>query len=73
MRFLSWLASWSRISLSFTGDLPAHFIPPCCSGEFDYVMGKHIAAPELLTSGLNLVTELGIMLPFNSLTHKIPD
>ena len=36
-------------------------------------MGKHIAALKLLTSGLNLVTELGIMLPFNGLAHKIPD
>ncbi len=36
-------------------------------------MWKHITAPELLTSCLNLVTEPGIMLPFNGLAHKIPD
>lgn len=36
-------------------------------------MGKHIAAFELLTSCRNLVTEPGIMLPFNGLPHKIPD
>ena len=36
--------------------------------------GKHIAASgELLTSCLNLVTEPGIMLPFNGLAHKIPE
>ena len=36
-------------------------------------MGKNITAPELLASCLNLVTEPGIMLPFNGLAHKIPD
>ncbi|GDD49351.1 Uncharacterised protein [Escherichia coli] len=36
-------------------------------------MGKHIAVLELLTSCRNLVTEPGIMLPFNGLAHKIPD
>lgn len=34
-------------------------------------MGKHIAAFELLTSCRNLVTEPGIMLPFNGLAHKM--
>lgn len=36
-------------------------------------MGKHITALKLLASCLNLVTEPGIMLPFNGLPHKIPD
>ncbi len=55
-----WLVpAWSRISPSFTGNLPAHFIPPCCSRGFDHVMGKHIAVLELLTSCRNLVTEPG--------------
>lgn len=53
MRFLSGWPAWSRISPSFTGDFPAHFIPPCSSGRFDHVMGKHIAALELLTSCLS--------------------
>ena len=36
-------------------------------------MGKHITALKLLVSCRNLVTEPGIMLPFNGLAHKIPD
>ena len=72
MRFLSGWPAWSRISPSFTGDFPAHFIPPCSSGRFDHVMGKHIAALELLTSCLN-GHGTGIMLPFHGLAHKIPD
>ncbi|EHV93674.1 hypothetical protein ECDEC7B_3107 [Escherichia coli DEC7B] len=35
--------------------------------------GSDIAALELLASCLNLVTEPGIMLPFNGLAHKIPE